>query len=293
MNLFDAWSLAVYGETEPVEAFISSTWRSYWVDLDRDTRLVHDADGRLAAYGEVSAMDPAHHVQGFVTLHPSLAGVGVDAALHKWSEETARSRLAAEATVKFRPGASSLDLDRIRLLEGDGYTHIRTFWDMRMDLQPEMVSGPAPDGVTIRASLGGKDDRGIYETDDEAFATHFGYQRVSFENWWREQRESGLYKPDLILVAEADGQVVGLSLQVLAGGVGWVGVLGVRPSWQGRGVGRALLHHAFADLARRGLGEVRLGVDSENESGATRLYQSAGMEVCRIWQVYEKAIPAG
>ncbi len=293
VQLFDRWSLAVHGETEPVKEFITSVWRSPWIDLDRDTLLVHDPEGELVAYGESSAIDPQDHVEAFVCSDPAHVSAGLGEAVHGWTVETARARVVPGTTSKLRPGASSLDAHRIRILEGDGYTHVRTIWNMRRGLEPDMDPGPPPAGVVIRASVEEQDDRGIYETDDEAFASHFGYQRVSFEDWWREERDSGLYSPDLILVAEADGRIVGLSLQVPTGDVGWVGVLAVRPSWQGQGVGRALLRHAFADLARRGFREVRLNVDSENESGATRLYESAGMAVIREWRVYEKPVPAG
>ena len=41
----------------------------------------------------------------------------------------------------------------------------------------------------------------------------------------------------------------------------------------------ALLQHAFREFYARGIKRATLGVDSENESGATRLYERAGMHV--------------
>ena len=60
---------------------------------------------------------------------------------------------------------------------------------------------------------------------------------------------------------------------------GYVAMLGVRPAWRKRGLGLALLRHAFREFHRRGERRVTLGVDSENETGATRLYERAGMHV--------------
>jgi ribosomal protein S18 acetylase RimI-like enzyme len=51
-----------------------------------------------------------------------------------------------------------------------------------------------------------------------------------------------------------------------------------------------LLSSAFADLSRRGVAEVRLNVDAGNETGATRLYERAGMTLRRQWLVYEKPL---
>lgn len=69
-----------------------------------------------------------------------------------------------------------------------------------------------------------------------------------------------------------------------------MGALGVRPAWRGRGLGRALLVHAFGDFHRRGERRVGLGVDSENATGATRLYESVGMHVDQETVVWEKVL---
>jgi mycothiol synthase len=53
----------------------------------------------------------------------------------------------------------------------------------------------------------------------------------------------------------------------------------VIPAFRKRGLGSALLLHAFAGLYARGERRMGLGVDATNETGATRLYESAGMRV--------------
>ena len=64
-------------------------------------------------------------------------------------------------------------------------------------------------------------------------------------------------------------------------GLGWVGILGVRSPWRRRGLGDALLRASFAALYERGLRRVGLGVDTENVTGALRLYERAGMRAVR------------
>ena len=63
------------------------------------------------------------------------------------------------------------------------------------------------------------------------------------------------------------------------GGAAWVGALGVRRQWRKRGLGLALLRHAFAEFYRRGQPRIGLGVDAQNPTGATRLYERAGMHI--------------
>ena len=60
---------------------------------------------------------------------------------------------------------------------------------------------------------------------------------------------------------------------------GYVGQLAVRRDQRGRGLGLALQRHGFGELHRRGVREVYLHVDSQNRTGATRLYEHAGMRV--------------
>ena len=66
--------------------------------------------------------------------------------------------------------------------------------------------------------------------------------------------------------------------------------LAVRPASRRTGLGLALLQSGFVALWRRGHTHVGLEVDSENETGATRLYERAGMKVTRRYATYEKVL---
>src|SRR5215468_1533170 len=81
-------------------------------------------------------------------------------------------------------------------------------------------------------------------------------------------------------------------LQAFCSGAGVVGALGVRKPWRRRGIAQALLHHAFGEFYRRGKRRVALGVDAENPTGATRLYERAGMHVAFEAVTYGKELAA-
>jgi ribosomal protein S18 acetylase RimI-like enzyme len=72
-----------------------------------------------------------------------------------------------------------------------------------------------------------------------------------------------------------------------------VDILGVRRGWRRRGIGLALLGAAFTEFHRRGIPRAELGVDSENPTGATRLYERAGMHVAHAWETWEKELRPG
>ena len=69
--------------------------------------------------------------------------------------------------------------------------------------------------------------------------------------------------------------------------------LAVRRPWRLRGLGLALLRRAFGEFYSRGTRKVTLAVDSQSLTGATRLYERAGMRVERLYSVYRKELSTG
>ena len=55
----------------------------------------------------------------------------------------------------------------------------------------------------------------------------------------------------------------------------------------------ALLLHAFEEFRRRGKTSVGLGVDASSLTGATKLYEKAGMHVDERVDIYEKELRPG
>ena len=66
----------------------------------------------------------------------------------------------------------------------------------------------------------------------------------------------------------------------------------VRRPWRRRGLARALLARSLQVLRERGMTEAALGVDTENPSGALRLYESLGYRPVQRWTVYRKPMEA-
>ena len=91
------------------------------------------------------------------------------------------------------------------------------------------------------------------------------------------------FDPAVVFVAESGGEVAGVA-QCWA--EGFVKDIAVRPAHRGRGLGEALLRHAFREFHRRGAGSVALKVDASNPTGAVRLYGRVGMREARRYAVY-------
>lgn len=279
-----------FGSADPARAEILFMWGRVGFDLTRDARFVLAADGAVAGYGHVGGYDPSVEISSWIHVHPDHRGSGIGSGLLGWAEAHAAQKLAVGTVAPFRATCPAIDLAARALLDRRGFIHVRSFWQMEKTLSPDEARGSDPPGIAIRVSIADADDRSIYRIFDEAFRDHFGMVHYPFEDWQQEFRSGDEYDPTLVFIAEEGAEPVGANFTFVDEGIGWVAELGVRQAWRGRGIGRALLLRSFAELSRRGVKIVRLGVDAANSTGATHLYERAGMSVRREWHVHEKAI---
>jgi mycothiol synthase len=70
-------------------------------------------------------------------------------------------------------------------------------------------------------------------------------------------------------------------------------MLGVLPAFRRRGIADLLLRHAFHEMYTREMHKVGLGVDATNSTGATRVYERAGMQCIAKRDDYAKVLRDG
>ncbi|GAP13457.1 acetyltransferases [Longilinea arvoryzae] len=80
---------------------------------------------------------------------------------------------------------------------------------------------------------------------------------------------------DVVLVADVGGQAVGYMTCSRENGEGIIGLVGVHPDYQGRALGKALVHSSLAWFAGQGLNRVSVVTQGRNIR-AQRLYQRCG-----------------
>ena len=265
---------------------VASWWRPELARLARETWVALD-EGSLVGYasvrpeGEVAAIDDESSV------HPAARGRGVGSALVEKAEGFAASRGLA------RVHLTVVNEDGRSLARERGYELVRHFWRMEIDVAGSEPPEPElPEGVIIRQYRPGADDRALHAMHEEAFSEHWEFVATELDEWrgWRQERED--YVPALWQLAVADDEIAGAALCFGERDRGWVLDLGVGKRWRGRGLGLALLRAGFRELRRRGFTKVGLEVDSANETGATRLYERAGMVVTRQYDTHEKRLAA-
>ena len=278
------------GVVEPVRTHLEDEWANPLFDAATDTMLAFAVDGTLAAFAICWGIEPAASVEAWINVHPAHRGEGLGTWSVGWAELRTRRYLTRPGTwTLLRPSVSS-DEGRA-FLEAQGFRYARTFWHMSRTLDGTERPGSPPVGVTIRPYREG-DGPVLHRLLEDAFEGHFGSERMPYDAWEAANLRAPSTELSLIFLAERDREPVGALTAGFVEEESWIVELGVRKEHRGRGIGRALLRRAFAELAAKGRTSVKLNVDGENRSGATRLYEREGMELGRSWHFYEKRIDA-
>jgi mycothiol synthase len=292
LELMNAADLLDYGEIDmTLQDLVDDLGE---VDLEHNAWLVREPNGRAIAYAEVQ---PRAGVQMriYLVVHPDRRREGIGDRLLTQIEERATELVAdapegARVTVEgFGPGGREIERN---LAAKHGFEHARTFWRMVIEMSDAPPSPVLPEGVTIRTYDPARDERAVFDAVDDAFSDHWNHVPMSYDDWIaRTQRPD--FDPTLWFVAVVGDEIVGTSLCRIQAEMGWIGTLGVRRPWRRRGLARALLLHSFAAWWQRGQHKVGLGVDAASLTGATRLYESAGMHVSERYDMYEKVLREG
>src|SRR4051812_18205309 len=173
--------------------------------------------------------------------------------------------------------------------ESLGYSAVRVFREMRIELDSPPPAPEWPDGLRVVPFDPERDAREFHAAHQEAFADAWDFAPRSFEAWSQANLGRERFDPALWCVVRAGDEIAaGTILMGDTYGGGFVGSLFTRRPWRKRGVGAALLRDAFRRLWEVGEREVGLGVDSESDTGAFRLYERAGMKPTLGWKAYEK-----
>ncbi len=280
-DLMNAFDRAYVEEPDTLGADDVTAWWSR-IEPERDSRLYVAADGRLAGAATLSDRNPGTlDLDAFVL--PEHAGRGLGGAMVDWlEEETGRRGLDRAQTA-----ALTVDTAAGRLLHSRGYEPVRRFYRMATDLHEPPPAPEWAEGFEVSTFRPG-DEAILHAVMEEAFAEHWGHEPRDLEYWRNHTLGAAWWDPSLVYLVREGDEVVAAEMNAVRFGSGWVGTVGTRKPWRGRGLGRALLLQAFGEFHRRGEIRVSLAVDAGNETGATHLYESIGMRV--VWQadVYEK-----
>lgn len=306
LKLFNRWSHSVIQEDEITDAAaIRNEWLSPGFDLAEDTRLVFAPNGDLAAYIEVWTINkPPVHPWIWARVDPRYEDLGIGTYLLTWAEARAKrvlDEVPAELRVAPQVGTYRQAEKPKKLFEELGYRHIRSGYNMRIDMDAPPLAPQWPEGIILRLFNPETDLEAVYRAVDESFSDHYGHVEAPFEEGLKRFKhfmtEYEGFDPTLWFMAMDGDEVAGVCLcrsqAYDSPEVGYINTLGVRRQWRKRGIGVALLRQAFGEFYARGKRKAGLGVDAENLTGALRLYENAGMHVHQAFDRYEKELRPG
>jgi ribosomal protein S18 acetylase RimI-like enzyme len=307
---------AIHGLLMAAEAVDQRGWmdsvaeiRQYFADpltaAEIDSLLALDPAGQIAALGWVFPQPVGETlctVWLFGDVHPRSRRRGLGQAILAWQAARGTQILAtrpADRSRCLRAGCPETLADRVALFRAQGFEPIRSSYRMRRDLRQPIPAATLPDGLVFHP-WSPELDLPMMEAFNESFQDHWGFVPVNEEIWrlWLSGHPN--FRPDLtFLVLDGPGDAAPIAAfsfnevrqpEIELSGIreGWIRDLGTRRPWRQRGLATALLCHSMHAFKAAGFDYAGLGVDTENLTGALRLYERLGFEVVRRTLTFSK-----
>lgn len=272
-------------------------------DAETGSLLALTPQGQVAALGwifsaPVGQDEYVAYLMG--DIHPEHRRRGLGEAVFSWTEARAAQILATRPADKpHRLRASCPDglQDRVALFTRHGFAHVRSAYRMRRDLGQPIPAGPLPEGLSFR-SWSPELDASLMAAFNESFADHWGFTPVNQAYWklWFSGHPN--FRPDLTLAAMQGDEMAAFSFnevrkpEIELSGIqeAWIRDLGTRRPWRGRGLATALLCEAMRRFKAAGFEYAGLGVDTENLTGALRIYERLGFQAIQRSFTFSKSV---
>ena len=275
---------------------------SHLVNCDpyRDV-LMAEVDGCVVGYSRLSwhidetSKERIYSSFGFI--HPEWRRKGIGRAMLRYNQAAIR-KLAdqhpRDQECWFESFCQDTEIENESLLQQEGYTAVRHEFSM---VRPDLENIPdrtLPEGLEVRP-VKPEERRAVWDAAQEAFRDHWGFVAQTEEDYasWREDRN---YQPELWQVAWEGDQVAGAVQNYIDHPEnaeyhrlrGYTEDIFTRRPWRKRGLAHALIACSLRLLKEKGMQEASLGVDTENLSGALRIYESMGFKVVKRFTTYRK-----
>jgi mycothiol synthase len=294
------------------------SWHETLEDRERDfndptTQPDKDSLVAVAQNGEIAALawtfappaaDKEHYAYLWGEVHPQYRGRGLGSFILEWNEARGRQILVSrgdDLPRYLRTTCHDHLQDRIELFESRSFVRSRYAYRMRRDLSLPIPDVKMPYGIRM---IPWKPELDLQTMDaaNDAFRDHWGFMPVSLDQWrlWFTGHPS--FRPDLTYLAVAEGlnqeEVIGLCINRVMEeknrneGIreGWVQEVAVRRGWRGKGIATSLLCASMQAFKAIGLKQAGLAVDTENLTGALRIYERLDFEVVQRFITFLKKV---
>ena len=235
--------------------------------------LFEDRQGQLLAYSLIHPELPIRRTVLDMGFHPSAAGTGLEREVVQRGLARAGELGAAVLHICVPPSRFWRNT-----LEGKGFSLVRKYWTMRWQDETVPPMRP-PKGTTVLSFQPGDEER-LTRVQNAVFGGSWGFAPNTIEEVARRVGMS-VSSPGGILFLTHGEETSGYCWTTVQNGssgpIGCIAMIGVAPSYRGRGLGKPILLAGMDYLHSKGVDYIKLEVDGRNGS-AIRLYRSVGFK---------------
>jgi mycothiol synthase len=266
---------------------------------DPDLGSVAGFDGdEMVAAGVVWSKSGQTEVNAVVLeghVRPSHRRRGIGRELLDRLAEVARAQhveRCPELSLLLKVPVHAVNVGHTALVTAAGYVPARWFFDMRVGLADEPPGLVIPDGLTAEPYSDGIDEE-LRIANNEVFAEHWGSSPSDQPYWQVHMTKNPAFVRDLCVVLrdDASGEIAAHIMSYYTPAPTdhrelWIGQVGTRKAWRGRGIATALLATVLRQARASAYETVGLAVDADNATGAFGVYERCGFAVVGRWTTY-------
>jgi len=248
-------------------------------DAEAAQLLAREGD-ELVGFAHLDLTDPVAGGAGELVVHPEHRRAGLGSRIvQELLDRAGRSEVAAG---RLRLWAHGEHPGAVALATTLGFTQARVLWQMRRSLLAPLAEPHLPEGVRLRPFVVGADEREFLRVNNAAFDWHPEQGGWDLDQVKLREAEPWFDPNGFLLAVDADDRLLGFHWTKVHGDgghshepIGEVYVLGVDPSARGMHLGAALTLAGLRHLRDRGLRQVMLYVEADNDA-AVRVYRDLG-----------------
>ena len=314
VDVINAASMQTVGFNRAVVDSVGNLWSYRFVPFSSEKVVVVDKLNQVIGYAYFTSENDHIVAETGASVHPDHWRQGIGTALLAWAEGRAR-----EYSLNAPPGIQTViqtslyqsEQDAIKLFEDHGYSAVREWVHLVLEMSEPPVVPPLASNLTLREMDLDHDWDLVGPAMDEAYTDHWGaipsgsYETVGEESDPTES-EADESTPEDSSYSNAPGYCfIVLDGDTVVGGIlcnaklveradtGRVGSMFVRARYRRQGIARTLMLASFDAFWKNGFRRVITDTDAKSFTDAPKLYQGLGMRPYRSEFTYEKEIRAG
>lgn len=264
------------------------------VNPEKDIRLWTNAESQLLGLVGIEPQPSKIGIDGYVGfyIHPSVRASNLGQEMMRWCEK--RIREIGQQTrqpVQLRTYTLEQQTEHNQLLQRRGFKVDRKFITMAKSLESDVLVPELPSGFRLSHVQGKQDLSAWVDLFNESFVDHWDHHELTLKQaeYWQIQPDYQA-ELDLVVIAPNGTFAAFCRCHFNSDQIGWIDWLGTRRGFRKLGLGKTILLAGLSQLQKAGVTTVKLSVDADSLTGATKLYQAVDFKPVTPWFSWVKPL---